>query len=89
MRLLIAAITAAALLGPAVASAQQDRPMPAEQAASVERFGTEATWRGLTGGVGYSEDARRRAECLASDQRYDPRIDRIRLSAFRTRACTL
>jgi hypothetical protein len=78
----------ASLVSACAAHAQDNRPQRVE-AISTERFAAEATFRGLTAGQGYSDQTRRMTDCLVSDRRYDPRIDRIRVAPGVTRRCSL
>lgn len=77
----------ALIAGPATAG---DRPAKLRTAAAVsaDSRAVPAAYRGPTVGHGYTADARRRADCLATYPSYDPRADRIRTDRG-ARRCTL
>jgi len=82
MRQLIwAAVAAGALVSTAAwACAASAEPRPARTAAvSADRYAVDTAYRTPSRGHGYSAEARRRADCLASYPGYDWRTDRIHL----------
>ena len=58
-------------------------------AVSVQRYATPAAETTGAAPTGYSADARRLADCLASYPNYDYRTDRFELSPGVTRPCPL
>lgn len=93
--------TASAVGALSLASAVMAEPQPAnapspqqqqqeQQAPSAERYGAPTAYRAPTPGKGYSAEARRRADCLASfPGAYDPRTDRIHAPNEAPRPCPL
>jgi hypothetical protein len=63
-------------------------PQPRPVAPSADRLGTPASYR-TPAGHGYTPQGRRMLDCLASDHRYDPGADRIRVRPGVTRRCDL
>jgi hypothetical protein len=85
---MITGLGAAAL---ALAASAKPAPTPPQKPAapSAERAGAPASYRTQPGerGHGYSARGRRMLDCLASDPRYDPGADRIRVGPDRSRPC--
>jgi hypothetical protein len=79
-----------------LASAAQAEPQPVRptsptplQAPFAERYGAPADYRAPTPGKGYSAEARRRVDCLASFPGYDWRTDKIHVEHQPVRPCPL
>lgn len=77
-------VGAASLLGACAAA-----PSGAPAAVSVQRYATPAAETERAPAHGYSADARRIADCLASYPNYDVRRDRIEVQPGVTRPCPL
>lgn len=86
-------ICAALGLGLAVsattAGAQALKPARPPAAVSAERYGVRTNYVDARAGHGYSAQARRTADCLATFPSYDPRTDRVTLRSGATRRCPL
>ena len=81
---------AAAALALAAAAGARPPPPAKPSAPSAERAGQPASYRSgipARGGHGYSARERRMLDCLASDPRYDPAADRVRLGPGESRPC--
>ncbi|WP_395670218.1 hypothetical protein [Phenylobacterium sp.] len=85
MRSMICAAAVLALASPAFAA----EPKPAVKAASAEQFAKPASERGPMMAHGYSEQARRIADCLATYPGYDPKLDRVVVRPGVVRRCQL
>jgi len=80
---------AAALASVPAAAAAERMKTQRVSAASADRYASGASYHGPTVGHGYSAQARRIADCLATHRNYDPKIDRIRVAPGVTRRCGL
>jgi hypothetical protein len=89
MRTLVCVAASAGVFLTAGAAVAADTGRRAEpvRAISAQEHATFAAYRGPTVGHGYSADARRRADCLATYANYDPKSDRIRVAPGVTRRC--
>ena len=83
---LLIGLSAATLI--VTAAAAKPTPEARPTAASADRLGTPASYR-TPAGHGYAPQGRRMLDCLASDHRYDPASDRIRVRPGVTRRCDL
>jgi hypothetical protein len=88
-RIVCAFVLGAAALASVPAAAAERMKTQRVSAASADRYASGASYRGPTVGHGYSAQARRIADCLATHRNYDPRIDRIRVAPGVTRRCGL
>jgi hypothetical protein len=79
---------AAGLALAALPAAAATHPAKPPAAASAESQGRPASYRTETS-RGYDARERRMLDCLASDRRYDPALDRIRVKPGVTRRCEL
>lgn len=70
------------------AAAPHPAKVPPPAAPSAESHGRPASYRSESG-RGYDARERRMLDCLASDRRYDPALDRIRVKPGVTRPCEL
>jgi hypothetical protein len=90
MRKFFAAALIAGLGAATVASAAVAPQGAARIAVSADSFAVSAIHHGQTLDVGYSDETRRAAACLATyPGAYDPRTDLVRLRSGETRRCTL
>lgn len=86
--LAVGVLAFASVEAPAQQRAKAHRQAP-EQAAAAERYGSPTAYQAPGPGKGYSADARRRADCLASYPGYDWRTDRIQGRNGESRPCPL
>jgi hypothetical protein len=90
MRKLFAAAIAFSLAGATAAAAAPAPQGGSRIAVSADTFAAPAVHRGQVLDVGYSADARRMIECLATyPGAYDPKTDLIRVAPGVTRRCAL